>query len=317
MLIGIDLGGTNIAAGIVDLYGEIKHLKSIPTNSERGYEAIVRDIVKLVFELCDEYGIDKSEIKSIGIGIPGIADKKGNVISCVNLNWNDVPLKIDLEEYFKIPVFVDNDATVAALAEFECGVMKGAESGVLLTLGTGIGGGIVLNGEVYSGFNGVGSEIGHMVIGENFYDCNCGKNGCFETFASSTAIIKYSKKLLEETNEASLLKDEIKGDFTKLNAKLIFDFAQKGDKLALNAVTRLIKYLGIGIGNIITIMDPEIIAIGGGISNAGEYLLNLVREEVEKNKNFKNMPIGRIELAKLRNNAGIIGAAMIGKHGIR
>lgn len=313
MYIGVDLGGTNIAAGVVNDSGEIMLEMSIPTLSERAADAIINDIKSLILKLIKEFGLSKNEIKGIGIGIPGLADADGNVIHCVNLGWNDVPLTSKLKQEFDVPVFVDNDATVAALAENYSGAMKGAESGVLLTLGTGIGGGIVFGGKVYSGFNRVGSEIGHMVIGDNFYDCNCGKNGCFETFASSTAIIKYTKKLLEETNEESLIRDKINGDIDKLNAKIIFDCAKAGDSLAEKSVRRLVKYLALGIENVISLIDPQVIAIGGGVSNAGQYLLDMVIKEVEKYKNYKELPIGKIVIAKLGNKAGIIGAAMLCK----
>jgi glucokinase len=316
MYIGIDLGGTNIAVGIVDENGELKYEKSCPTMLEREPKEIIYDMRDLVLKVIEEFGICKSEIKAIGIGIPGLADKEGNVIFCVNLGWNNVPLREVLEKELNIPVYMDNDATVAGLAEYECGVMKGTKSGILLTLGTGIGGGIILDGEVYSGFNGVGSELGHIVVGENFYDCNCGRNGCLETFASSTAIIRYTKKLMQEMDEETLITEKIDGNLDNLNAKIIFDCAKEGDKIANLAVKRLVKYLGIGIFNIINFIDPEIIALGGGVANAGQYLLDLVIKEVIENKYYKELPIAKIVLAKLGNKAGIIGAAMVGKHGI-
>lgn len=316
MFIGIDLGGTNIAVGIVNENGDILFEKSCSTKAERSAEEVVDDMANLTLEIIKEFKIDSNEIKAVGVGIPGLANKEGNVLFCVNLGWYDVPLKKMLEERLNIPVYIDNDATVAALAEYESGAMKGCKSGVMITLGTGVGGGIILDGKVYSGFNGVGSEIGHMVVGENFYNCNCGKNGCLETFTSSTAIIKYTQKLLTESNEASLIRKEINDNLDKLNAKIIFDCAKQGDKIAVLAVERLVKYLGVGIVNMINFIDPEIIALGGGVSHAGKYLLDLVVEEVNKNKFFKDLPSAKIVLAKLGNNAGIIGAAMVGKHGI-
>lgn len=315
MYIGVDLGGTNIAAGIVDDHGNIKYEKSIPTKANRPEKQIINDIKNLILDIISEYKISKNDIEAIGIGIPGLADKKGNVKFCVNLKWKNVPLSKILSEEFDIPIFIDNDATVAALAEYECGSMKGAESAILLTLGTGIGGGIVINGKIYSGANGIGSEIGHTVVGENFYNCNCGRNGCLETFSSSTAIIKYTKKLMSESNENTLLYEKINGDIDKLDAKTIFDCAKEGDKIANLAVNRLVKYLSIGILNIVNFIDPEIIVLGGGVAGAGQYLLNMLINEVMPNKNFKELPIGKIVLAELGNKAGIIGAAMIAKHG--
>ncbi|MBU3198809.1 ROK family glucokinase [Clostridium estertheticum] len=315
MYIGIDLGGTNIAIGIVDENGKIVHEESCETRSEREPQELIDDMIALVLKVLDEYHMQLNEITAIGVGIPGLADKDGNVIFCVNLGWRNVPLRKMLEDALHTPVYIDNDATVAALAEYESGSMQNCKSGLMLTLGTGIGGGIILNGEIYSGFNGVGSELGHTVIGENFYNCNCGRNGCLETFASSTAIIKYTKKLIMEMNEPTTIMENVEGNIDNLNAKIIFDCAKKGDKIAALAVNRLIKYLGIGIINIVNFIDPEIIVLGGGIAGAGQYLLDLITKEVIANKYYKDLPIAKIVLAQLGNKAGVIGAAMVAKHG--
>lgn len=316
MYVGIDLGGTNIAAGIVDENGNILCEISRPTRSEREPIEIINDMKELILELIERLNLDKKEIDAVGIGIPGLADSNGNVILCVNLGWRDVPFRKILEEELNIPVYMENDATVAALAEYESGAMKNCRNGIMLTIGTGIGGGIILDGRIYTGFNGVGSELGHVVVGENFYDCNCGRNGCLETFSSATALIKYTKKLLEEGNAKSIIYEKIENDLNKLNAEIIFDSAKEGDNIADKAVKRCVKYLGIGIVNIINFIDPEIIVLGGGVANAGEYFLNLVINEVENNKYYKELPIGKIALAQLGNKAGIIGAAMIGKYGL-
>ncbi|MBW9171168.1 ROK family protein [Clostridium estertheticum] len=315
MYIGIDLGGTNIAIGIVDENGKIIHEESCETRSEREPQELIDDMIALVLKVLDEYHMQLNEITAIGVGIPGLADEDGNVIFCVNLGWRNVPLRKMLEDALHIPVYIDNDATVAALAEYESGSMQNCKSGLMLTLGTGIGGGIIINGEIYSGFNGVGSELGHTVIGENFYNCNCGRNGCLETFASSTAIIKYTKKLIMEMNEPTTITENVQGNIDNLNAKIIFDCAKKGDKIAALAVDRLIKYLGIGIINIVNFIDPEIIVLGGGIAGAGQYLLDLITKEVLANKYYKDLPIAKIVLAQLGNKAGVIGAAMVAKHG--
>ena len=315
MYIGIDLGGINIAIGIVDENGKIIHEESCETRSEREPQELIDDMIALVLKVLDEYNMQLNEITAIGVGIPGLADKDGNVIFCVNLGWRNVPLRKMLEDALHTPVYIDNDATVAALAEYESGSMQNCKSGLMLTLGTGIGGGIILNGEIYSGFNGVGSELGHTVIGENFYNCNCGRNGCLETFASSTAIIKYTKKLIMEMNEPTTIMENVEGNIDNLNAKIIFDCAKKGDKIATLAVNRLIKYLGIGILNIVNFIDPEIIVLGGGIAGAGQYLLDLITKEVIANKYYKDLPIAKIVLAQLGNKAGVIGAAMVAKHG--
>ncbi|MCB2288158.1 ROK family glucokinase [Clostridium sp. CS001] len=316
MYIGIDLGGTNIAVGIVDEQGNIIHEKSCATRVGKEPQEIVADMVDLILSVLEEFHMALKEIKAVGVGIPGLADNNGYVINCVNLGWKNVPLRELLESKLHKPIYIDNDATVAALAEYERGSMKNCKSGIMLTLGTGIGGGIILNGEVYSGFNGVGSELGHIVVGENFYTCNCGRNGCLETFASSTAIIKYTKKIIGEMNENTTIIDKAEGDLNNINAKIIFECAKEGDKIANLAVDRLVKYLSIGIFNIVNFMDPEVIALGGGVAGAGQYLLDMVINEVMPNRIFDKLPMGRIVLAELGNEAGIIGAAMIAKHGI-
>lgn len=317
MFIGVDLGGTNIAVGMVDESCELKHQKSLPTRSERKSEAIIKDIIDLISEVIKDIGTTKEEIKAIGIGIPGLADPKtGDVIECVNLNWKKVPLKKPMEKALGIPVFIDNDATLAGLAEYEAGAMKNKKNGVFMTLGTGIGGGVIIDGKIYTGSNGVGSEIGHMIVGENYYDCNCGRNGCLETFASSTALINYTKKLISEENSKTIMAEKLNGDINNLNGKIIFHAAIRGDELANKAVDRLVKYLSIGIINIVAVIDPEVFVLGGGISKAGTFLLDRVRSEVLKNKYFKTLPVGNIVLAELSNEAGIIGAAMLGKHSL-
>ncbi|OEF99180.1 glucokinase [Vulcanibacillus modesticaldus] len=314
MYIGVDLGGTNIAVGLVDEEARLKYQKSIPTKSERTAEAIIMDIINLIQEIINDYGFPKEGIKAIGVGIPGLVNyKTGDVIQCVNLNWENVPLKVPIENALGIPVFIDNDATLAGLAEFEAGAMKGVKSGIILTLGTGVGGGIIIDGKIHTGFNGIASEIGHMVVGENYYDCNCGRNGCLETFSSSSAIINYTKKLMEEKNSETVIADKIQGNYENLNGKIIFEAAINGDQLAKKVVDRFVKYLSIGIVNLINIIDPEIFVLGGGISKVGGFLLDKVREEVNRTKNFKNIPVTKIKLAELGNEAGIIGAAMLGK----
>jgi len=317
MFVGVDLGGTNIAVGLVDETGKLKHQKSRPTKVQRKPEVIIEDIINLIVEVINDYGLSKEEIEAIGIGIPGLADPdSGDVIQCVNLNWSNVPLKKPMEETLGIPVFIDNDATLAGLAEYEAGAMKDKKSGVFITLGTGIGGGIIIDGKIHTGFNGVGSEIGHMIVGENYYDCNCGRNGCLETFASSTALINYTKKLMKEENCGTIMTEELNGDINNLNGKIIISAALRGDELANKAVDRLVKYLAIGIINITSVIDPEIFVLGGGISKAGRFLLDKVSAEVLKNKYYKSLPVGKIELAELGNEAGIIGAAMLGKHNL-
>jgi glucokinase len=313
MYIGVDLGGTNIVVGLVNDGGDLLASRSCPTGRERGFDAVVADIVSLSKEIMATEEAIQSPVEGIGIGIPGIADPEtGVVISCVNLFWENVPLRAALEAALSLPVFIDNDATLAGLAEYEVGVMKSATSGVFLTLGTGVGGGIIMDHQVISGKHGIGSEVGHMVVGENDTPCNCGRKGCLETFASSTAIIAYTRKHLRDYPD-SLLHERSQGNLERIDGRMIFDAAKEGDVFSLKAVNRVAHYLAIGIMNIIAVIDPEMIVLGGGIANAGEFLLERVNEHLEKEKYFPSAPIGKLCLATLKNDAGVLGGAFLAK----
>ena len=219
--------------------------------------------------------------------------------------------KGELKENFKnTTVKVGNDANVAALAEYAYGSMNGYDTGVMITLGTGVGGGIVINGKLITGANGVGAEIGHMMIASNYYNCNCGNNGCFETFCSATAIIKYAQKLLEE-NKESIIRNMCENDINKVTAKIVFDAYRENDDVAVEVIKRFKKYLAMGLGNIVNFIDPGVISIGGGVSNASDILLDGLCEEVKKHLPYKDTPIGDIVIAKFKNDAGILGASAL------
>ncbi|KUO67753.1 MAG: glucokinase [Clostridia bacterium BRH_c25] len=315
MLVGIDLGGTAVKAGLVDREGRILIQSSIDTKVGRDYRLIIDDMKKQIEKLLSDYGSRVEDIESIGIGAPGLMNyKSGYVIYCTNLFWDNVPLGVELKEHFKKPVYIENDATVAGLAESLFGSTRGVSDSVFLTIGTGIGSGIIINHKIYSGSHFAGSEIGHMIIGNNFYKCNCGNNGCLETFASATAMIKYAAHRLEKDKVKSVILEKAAGKAEDINAKIIFDAAKEGDPLGKETVDRMIRYLSIGIINICNILDPEIIAIGGGVSKAGEYLTLRLKEEVGKMFFTSNIKYGDIVLAQLGNEAGILGAAFLGNN---
>lgn len=312
MNIGVDIGGTSIKIGLVNSKMEILKKTEIPTESEKGYEYIQNRIINAIEELI---GSTYQNITNIGIGVPGIGDNNFDyVYYCVNLGWKNVPIGKDLKSYFSIPVYIENDATCAVIAERELGVANGAQNIIMITLGTGVGGGIIINGKIFKGSHGVGSEIGHMIIGNNFYDCSCGLNGCFETFVSATAIIKYTKKLLEETKNNSILMNNIDNNLNKLTAKIIFDSAIEGDDIAKEAVNRFVKYLSLGIANLTNILDPDLFVIGGGISKVGDYLIKKIEKKYLQYvlHNYTKMP--DIKIAKMGNDAGIIGASLLEKY---
>ena len=306
--VGIDVGGTGLKAGVVDENGKILNKVSCPTGVERGHEAVIEDMAKLALKAIEESGKSLDEVHSIGIGIPGILDPRTKRVPiCTNLGWHDVPLIELMQKYIDKPVYVDNDATVAALAEAVAGVSAGTQDSVFLTLGTGVGGGVIIRGKVYSGAHNVGTELGHMMIVAGGELCTCGNRGCWERYASATALIRMGTEAAKKYPESVLNVDRA------LNAKDVMDAAKANDPAGLEAFDQYTTYLAVGIVNIINFVDPEIIAIGGGVSAAGEFLMKPIREKVAKTAFCKDMPYARIELATLGNDAGIIGAAMLGR----
>ena len=307
--IGIDVGGMSIKAGLV-VNGEIIQRAIKETNQSGGLDNIVEDIIELVNNLLVKSELNIHNIDLIGIGFPGVVTSEGRV-TCVNIGLENALIIPILEERLKGTIVrAGNDANVAALAEYAYGSMKGYNSGVMITLGTGIGGGIVIDNKLIVGSNGVGAEIGHTMIANNYYDCNCGNNGCFETFCSATAIIKYAQKLLNENRE-TIIRDMCKNDINNITAKMVFDAYRENDMVAKEIINRFKKYLAIGIGNIVNFIDPAVISIGGGISNASDILLDGLSEQVKQHLPFKKTKIGDIVIAKFKNDAGIIGASAL------
>ena len=304
MQIGIDIGGTTIKGGIVDESGKIIKTLSISSNWAQGYHHVLGDLINLIQNLLDESG----GLVEIGIGIPGIVSEDGQMIlACPNLYWKNRPLKADLEKELGLKVYMINDATAAALGEIRFGSGVGKKTIVMLTLGTGIGGGVIINNQIIRGVHGVASEIGHMLVGENFYDCSCGKNGCLETFSSVTALINYCQMRLEKKDESRLQKYEV------LNGAIIFKEAENGDCLANDAVNRMSHYLGIALSNISDLIDPELFIIGGGLSAAGPFLLDKIKAATKKCLTYPQITRPEIVLATLGNQAGIIGASQLGQ----
>ena len=306
--VGIDVGGTGLKAGVVDANGKIISKVSCPTGVERGHEAVIADMAQLALKAIEQSGYTLDDVKAIGIGIPGVQDPRtGRVPFCTNLGWHDVPVIELMQKVIDKPVYIDNDATVAALAESVAGVSSQYKDSIFLTLGTGVGGGVILNGKVYSGTHGVGSELGHMIVVAGGDQCTCGNRGCWERYASATALIRMGHECAAKHPESVLAGKE------KLNAKDVMDAAKANDPAGLEAFDQYTTYLAMGMVNIINFMDPEVIVIGGGVSAAGEFLLKPIREKLAKMVFYKAMPYASIELATLGNDAGIIGAAMLGR----
>ena len=307
--VGIDVGGTNIKAGVVDENGQLKSKVSLKTGVERGSEAVMVTMAEAAGMAVEQAGLEMGDITAIGVGIPGVLDPATGIVPfCTNLGWHDVPVIERMVELTGVDdIYVDNDATVAALAESVAGVSAGVKNSVFITLGTGVGGGIIIDGKVYSGVHGVASEVGHHVTHLGGELCTCGNRGCWERYASATALIRMGTEAAKAHPESALAKYE------ELTAKDVVDCAKAKDEVAVAVFDAYCDELALGIVNIINFLDPEVIAIGGGVSAAGDFLLEPVREKLKKYVFYKTMPYARIELATLGNDAGMIGAAMLGR----
>jgi glucokinase len=313
MYIGIDLGGTNIAIGIVDDDAKIIVKGSTPTYNERSYQEIVKDMADLSKELIEKAGLKIEDIKGIGVGSPGSVDaKNGVVVYANNLQFNNVPLREELNKYFDVPVAIENDANAAALGEYKATGVK-SECFVAVTLGTGVGSGIVIDGKIFRGFNGAGGELGHTTLVADGVLCTCGRKGCWEAYASVTALIRQTKVAIEQHPE-SLMNEIVKKNGGEVSGRTAFDAAKQGDKAAQNVVDTYVKYVADGVTNVINTFQPEILVIGGGISREGEYLVEPVRKHCKEFSYTKGgLPETKIQAATLLNDAGIVGAAFAAK----
>lgn len=313
LYLGIDLGGTHIGCGVVDTEGRIVAQAETPTLAKRPFEEVVRDMAACCLTAMKKADCTADDIGAIGIGIPGIADHDtGNVIFCTNLGWNDVPLTSELNKYIDRPVYIENDATVAGFAESVAGVSKGCKSSVFLTLGTGVGGGIIINGKPWTGAHGVASELGHLTIELDGIPCTCGKDGCLERYCSATALIRMAREACM-LHPDCFLANSVQGDFDKLSAKLVLDAAKEGDEISLHLFHRYCRYLALAINNVVSFLDPEMVVLGGGVSRAGDFLLDAVRAKLPYFLMYKARAYADVQLAQLGNDAGIIGAAMLSR----
>lgn len=312
--IGIDLGGTNIAAAIVDDSGKIIRKGSVPTLRERDYTEIVKDMALLALKLVEEEGLQKEDIHSVGIGSPGTTDtEKGLVVYANNLKFDNTPIRDEFEKYYKLPIYIENDANAAAYGEFVSGVGNKYKDFVAITLGTGVGSGVIVNNKIITGSFHGGAELGHMVIQVGGSTCSCGRQGCWEEYSSATALIREAKKEVASHPE-SMLNTLVDGDLDKMNAKIPFDAAQAGDEVAQKLIDWYIKYLATGLVNVISIFQPQAIALGGGVSAQKENLLKPLRERIV-HEIYGGADALKTDLlvCELGNDAGIIGAAMLYK----
>ena len=309
--IGVDLGGTNIAVGVVTEEGKIIATDSVPTLAEREYPEIVADMAMVCKRVVEKAGLEMKDIKAIGIGTPGSVDhKNGVVLFANNLKFENTPLAEELRKYFDIPVRLENDANAAAFGEYVVNG-KGTKDFVFITLGTGVGGGIIINEKLYTGFNGIGGELGHMTIMHGGKMCSCGNPGCWEAYASVTALIAQTKEAIEKNPDSLMAK--LAEENGEVSGRTAFEAAKKGDAAGLAVVEKYREYVASGIMNIINIFQPERLMIGGGISREGEYLIAPIREYCQKFGYNKNIAKTDIQAATLFGDAGIVGAALAAK----
>ena len=313
--IGIDLGGTNIAIGIVDENYNIVLKDKVPTRTERPTSAIMDDMANLCKSLLERLNLTFEDIGSAGIAAPGSIDVENGVVRYSNnIKMENYPIAQELKNRIPVKnVFVENDANAAALAEAKAGAGKGLDDVIMITLGTGVGGGIVIGGKLYSGFNYAGAELGHTVIEFGGRQCTCGRKGCFEAYSSATGLINMTKEKMTETKD-TLMWEMVEGDINNTSGRTAFDACRKGDKAGKEVVDMYIGYLACGLANMINIFQPEVLCIGGGVCGEGDYLLNPLKELIKQNSYGYERQERNTELkiAELGNDAGIIGAASLG-----
>ena len=308
--LGIDLGGTNVAAAVVDRDGTILGKVSLPT-PRTGAEAVADQMAAAARAAAEKAGVSLEQVESVGIGSPGtIEPEQGLIRFWSNLNFVDVPLGGLMEARLHKKIYLENDANAAALGEYAAGAGKGSQSMVAITLGTGVGGGAVLNGKLYTGFNYAGMEVGHFVIEYGGRLCTCGRKGCFEAYCSATALIKRTREVMEEHPDSLLW--QLAGSLEGVNGRTPFDAAARGDAAAGKVIDEYVNYLGCGVASLVNIFQPEVFCIGGGPSAQGETLMAPVRYILNREDYARNsVHRTRLVRAALGNDAGIIGAALL------
>lgn len=301
---GVDIGGTTVKLGLFNIDGEVLDKWEITTRKEDGGAYILKDIAESVEAKMAEKNIDKSDVTGVGMGVPGPVKEDGTVMKCVNLGWGMFNAAEELSGLLGLPVKAGNDANMAALGEYWQGGGKEYKSIIMVTLGTGVGGGIIINGKMMAGVNGAGGEIGHMTVDLDEQDkCNCGKKGCLEQYASATGIVRLANRALQSSDKPSKLRD-----VKTISAKEIFDAAKEGDELAQSLAEEHGKYLGLALANVACVVDPDAFVIGGGVSKAGDILIDITKKYFEEYA-FHACRNASFKLATLGNDAGIFGAA--------
>ncbi len=310
--IGIELGVRNIVAGILDKNGKLLHRDTIPTNKDREFEEIVQDMCTLVSKLLSDEDIEIKNVKYIGVGCPGITDNlNGIILKNYTMNFSNVKVRAEIQKYFKVPVYVENDANCVAIAEYLLGAAYGTSNSLTIKVGVGIGGGIILDGCIYNGLNFGGTEFGHMVIDYNGRLCTCGRKGCWEQYASASALISQTKDLLEQYPD-SILAGIAANSFNQITELTAFEAARAGDERAKKLCQEYVHFFSEGLANIVNILMPEVVIIAGPISKLGNSLVyplvDLLREKIY----CRELHIPEFKMAEMGSAGIIVGAAMLG-----
>ncbi len=309
--IGIDIGGMSIKGGLIDENGVVYAKKSVVTQAEAHYSVIVKDIADLCFALMAEKGLTKDDIQGVGMGIPGTINSKTGVITYANnINFEKVPIEKEFRKYIDVPTFIGNDANVAALGEQRFGAGKGYNDVIVVTLGTGVGSGIICDGKLLEGKMGAGGEAGHIGIKIGGEMCSCGKRGCWEAYASASALIRQTKRAIEKHPDSLMVKfAEEEG---KVSGKTAFQAAREDDAAGKAVVNAYIRYVAEGIISLVNLFRPDVVLIGGGISNEGDYLMERIQRRVNRySYGGHRNPRVLVRKAELKNDAGLLGAAAL------
>ena len=303
---GVDIGGTTIKMGFFETTGNLIDKWEIKTNTENKGESILSDVAQSIDNKLAQEGISKDDVQGVGIGVPGPVTSDGAVNRCVNLGWGVKTVQEELSSLTGLKVKVGNDANVAALGEMWQGAAKGSKDVIVVTLGTGVGGGIIVDGKIVAGATGAGGEIGHITVNEaEIEPCNCGQYGCLEQYVSATGIVRMAKRKLAKSDEATILRN-----MEDLSAKIIFDEAKAGDEIAKGLVDELGKILGSALSNIACVVNPEVVVIGGGVSKAGTILTDVIKKYFIETS-FLACKDAKFVLAELGNDAGIYGCVQM------
>lgn len=310
LYIGVDLGGTHIGAGIVDDEKGILYKEECPTLAHRQYKEVMQSVVDLCKSVMTNSGIDSDKILAIGIGMPGI-ETPGGLAHAKNLNWHGETFRQDVNRLLDKPIYIDNDAQAAALGELEFGSLRGAEDAIMLTLGTGVGGAMIVKRKILSGYHHAGGELGHVTFVHGGILCVCGRKGCFEKYASATALIRIGQEYAAKYPKSILHTAKVK--LEDISAKNVVDGAREGDEACVLAFDDYCEYLSDGIVSFINMLNPQKVCLGGGLSQAGDFLFDKVREKCNERLFSPLHSDTEIVPAMLKNDAGILGAAMVAK----